>query len=106
MNEYLDMWKNFANFNDCTSRRGYWMAYLFNFLAALLLGVIAGFLHMEFLGTLYGYAVLIPSLAITVRRLRDAGFHWANLFWAFLPVIGTIILIVKLCKPSAQNVTI
>lgn len=106
MNEYLDMWKNFANFNGCTSRRGYWMAILFNFLVSLVLGLVVGFLHLDIISTLYTYAVMIPSIAIMVRRLRDAGCHWANIFWSFLPLIGTIILLIKLCKPTAQAVAV
>ena len=100
MNEYLDMWRNYANFSGRTSVRGYWMAVLFNCIASFVVGFVAGLIGLEFLGGLYSLAVLIPGLAICVRRLRDAGLSWTNLFWSFLPIAGAIILIVKLCKPS------
>ena len=74
MNEYLAMWKNFANFSDRTSRRGYWMALLINFIISLVLGVIIAILpKLGFISYIYSLAALIPSLAIAVRRLRDAG---------------------------------
>ena len=76
-----------------------------------------------FLLTIYGLATIVPYLAITVRRLRDAGFHWAFIFLgvgptiaSFIPVLNIlaalvslpcgIALIVLLCQASkpAQQV--
>ena len=76
-----------------------------------------------FLLTIYGLATIVPHLAITVRRLRDAGFHWAFIFLgvgptiaSFIPVLNilaalvslpcSIALIVLLCQASkpAQQV--
>ena len=101
MQEYLAMWKNYANFKDRTSVRGYWMAFLFNFLAGIILGVIAGIIPvLGFLAGLYSLAALIPGLAIAVRRLRDAGKAWYYIFIAFVPLVGGIILIVWLCQQT------
>ena len=97
MKEYLDMWKNYANFSGRTSVRGYWMAILFNFIAA----TIIGFIPIRILASLYALAVLIPGLALVVRRLRDAGKPWTCIFLSLIPLAGGIILIVLLCKPSA-----
>ena len=76
-----------------------------------------------FLLTIYWLATIVPQLAITVRRLRDAGFHWAFIFLgvgptiaSFIPVLNilaalvslpcSIALIVLLCQASkpAQQV--
>ena len=104
MNEYLAMWKNFANFSDRTSRRGYWMAFLINFIISLVLGVIIAVLpKLGFISYIYSLAALIPSLAIAVRRLRDAGKQWGWLFICFVPLVGWIILLIMLCKPSASS---
>ncbi|MFC5501307.1 DUF805 domain-containing protein [Lysinimonas soli] len=48
----------------------------------------------------WSIAVLLPSLAVTVRRLRDAGRKWTELFWVLLPIAGVIVLIVHLCDRS------
>ena len=93
---YLDMWKNYANFADRTTVRGYWMAFLVNFIVSSALGIIG----IEILTGLYGLATLIPGLAICVRRLRDAGFHWSAILLPLIPLVGWIILIVKLCRAS------
>lgn len=76
-----------------------------------------------FLLTIYWLATIVPYLAITVRRLRDAGFHWSFIFLgvgptiaSFIPVLNIlaalvslpcgIALIVLLCQASkpAQQV--
>ena len=48
----------------------------------------------------WSVAVLLPSLAVTVRRLRDAGHRWTQIFWILLPIVGAIILIVRLADPT------
>lgn len=104
MQEYLAMWKNYANFSDRTSVRGYWMAFLFNFLAGVVLGIVAAILPaLTFLSGLYSLAVLVPALAILVRRLRDAGKKWYWIFIALIPLVGEIILIVFLCQPTVSS---
>lgn len=101
MNEYLDMWRHYADFSGRTSVRGYWMAFLFNWLVAVLLGVLANVLPaLAFLGSIYSLASIVPSLALTVRRLRDGGNGWGWIFISMVPLVGLIILIVKLCKAS------
>ena len=100
MKEYLDLWKHYADFSGRTTVRGFWMAYLFNWIITFGLGLILPLVGLGFLSYLYTLAVVIPSLAIAVRRLRDAGCHWANIFWPAVPIAGIIVYIVKLCKPS------
>ena len=100
MQEYLDMWRSFADFSGRTSVRGYWMAVLFNFLAALVVGFLDGLLGLGFLAALYSLAILIPMLAIGIRRLRDSGRNWAWIFIILVPLVGWIIYIIMLCQPS------
>ena len=50
--------------------------------------------------SVWSIVVLLPSLAVTVRRLRDAGRTWTELFWLLLPIAGAIVLIVHLCDAS------
>jgi len=53
-----------------------------------------------FIYFIFALAVFLPGLALTVRRLRDAGFHWALIFVAFIPFVGGIALMVLLAMPS------
>ena len=43
----------------------------------------------------------VPLLALTVRRLRDVGFHWAYIFIVFVP-LGAITLLIMLAMPSQR----
>lgn len=49
-----------------------------------------------FLLTIYWLATIVPYLAITVRRLRDAGFHWAFIFLGVGPTIASVIPILNI----------
>jgi membrane protein len=49
---------------------------------------------------LYAFATILPSLAIQVRRLRDAGYHWAYIFLHLGLGIGGIVLLILFCQPT------
>lgn len=107
---YKDYWTGYADFTGRTSVGGYWFAVLAHLLVTFVLSFVVGILGQ--LGsmqtvtthlTAFGLLCILPSLSIVVRRLRDAGCSWTNLFWMFLPIAGPIILIMKLCKPSAMS---
>lgn len=105
MKEYLAMWKNYVNFTDRTSVRGYWIAVLFNLLISMGLGILSRFSNLFIhLASLYSLAIFIPGWAILIRRLRDAGKSWPWVFIMFVPVIGQIILLVFLCQ-GTKNFT-
>ena len=104
MNEYIEMWKNYANFSDRTSVRGYWMAFLFNMIASFVIGFIGGLIPaLTFLATVYSIAALIPGLAITVRRLRDAGYSAKSYLWLLLPIVGWTVFVIRLCAKTAKR---
>lgn len=103
MTEYVNMWKNYVNFSDRTTVRGYWMAFLFNCIAAFVLGFVFTLIKLPFVSYLYSLAALLPGLGLTVRRLKDAGRPWYHIFFAFIPLAGAIILIVFLCNPSVPD---
>jgi uncharacterized membrane protein YhaH (DUF805 family) len=72
--------KKYAVFTGTASRSEYWYWVLFTFLVNIVVSALdaTGTLQLIFsLGT------LLPSLAVTVRRLRDAGFSW---LWILLPL--------------------
>ena len=104
MKEYLDMWKNYVDFNGKTSVRGYWMAFLFNFIATAILSIIARIVPiLGILSSIYSLAILVPSIAIAVRRFNDGGKKWTCIFLPLIPLVGWIICIVKLCAPSVAE---
>ena len=44
----------------------------------------------------------VPVVALTRRRLRDAGFSAKSYLWLLLPVVGWVIFVVRLCRDSAE----
>lgn len=54
------------------------------------------------ISNIFALAILLPSLAVIVRRLHDTGRSAWNLLWAFLPLVGWIILLVFYCQASRE----
>ena len=103
------VFRKYAEFTGRAGRPEFWWWVLFSTLVSSVLNAFNVFTPE---GTVYvgaslsgvwGLAVLLPSLAVTVRRLRDAGRQWTELFWLLLPLVGLIILIVHLCEPSKHD---
>jgi uncharacterized membrane protein YhaH (DUF805 family) len=95
----------YADFNGVASRPEFWWWALFTTLVSMALSVFGrgegSFGNI--LTSLWSIATLLPSLAVAVRRLRDAGKHWGNLFWLLLPFVGWIIVIIYLAQPSVKT---
>lgn len=57
-------------------------------------------LLLELIMWVYTIGAFLPGLAVTVRRLRDAGYHWAFIFFRFAVGIGGIVLLILFCQPT------
>ncbi|TVS14813.1 MAG: DUF805 domain-containing protein [Gammaproteobacteria bacterium] len=101
MNWYLDVLKyKYAKFDGRARRMEFWMFALFNFIIAVVLGVVDAVLGLAILGPLYGLAVLIPSIALGVRRLHDIDYAGWWILLGFIPVVGVIILLIFFVLPG------
>ncbi|WP_309043622.1 DUF805 domain-containing protein [Marinobacter sediminicola] len=107
MNWYLQVLKKYAIFNGRARRAEYWWFVLFNIIISLALGAIDGVTGtfspeagLGLLGGLYTLAVLLPSLAVTVRRLHDTGRSGWWFLMVFVPLIGAIVLLVFMVLDS------
>ena len=107
MNWYLKVLKQYADFNGRARRTEYWMFALFNFIISFVLGFIDGFIGflgpeigIGVLGGLYSLLVLIPGLAVSVRRLHDVGKSGWMLLIVLIPLIGLIWLLVLMVSDS------
>jgi len=116
INAYKNFFKGYVDFTGRSTRSEYWWIWLTNMLllvpfysayfkvlanprneaALMALGGIA-IIYM-----IFGLALILPMLALTVRRLRDAGFHWALIFIIFIPMVGPLVLLVLLAMPTKQ----
>lgn len=73
---------------------------LFNIIAAVLVFIIGLLIKFPWLSVIYSLAVLVPSLAVIVRRLHDIGKSGGWFFISFVPFVGGIILLVFECMDS------
>lgn len=90
---YFGCFAKYASFQGRASRKEYWGFFLFNFLAAFLLGALSA-------GTLIGLYVLVallPGISVCVRRLHDinrSGWWW---WLVIVPYVGWLILLIFMC---------
>jgi uncharacterized membrane protein YhaH (DUF805 family) len=110
MNWYIHVLKNYAEFSGRARRREYWFFCLFNILISIVLAMIDGLTGtfdsdagMGLLGAVYAVGVLIPSIAVSVRRLHDTDRSGWWLLISLIPVIGVIVLIVFLVLDSTPG---
>jgi uncharacterized membrane protein YhaH (DUF805 family) len=107
---YLKVLKQYADFSGRARRKEYWMFELFNFLIYLLILALAGIFYavdaprlgmfIIFIVYLYALGILIPNLAVAVRRLHDVGKSGWMLFIYFVPLIGVFWLLILLLSDS------
>ncbi|MFZ4483725.1 MAG: DUF805 domain-containing protein [Chthoniobacterales bacterium] len=101
MNWYIDAWKNYFTFTGRARRKAYWMFVLFNIIAAIIANVIDNVIGTGgIIGGLYSLAVLLPGIALGIRRLHDIGKSGWWLLIALVPLIGAIVLLVFACTDS------
>jgi uncharacterized membrane protein YhaH (DUF805 family) len=94
MNWYLQALSKYAVFGGRSHRTEYWMFVLFNLIFAIGLGFVDGLFGTGgILGLIYNLAILIPALAVSVRRLHDTNRSGWWLLIGLVPVIGVIVLI-------------
>lgn len=112
-------WAKYATFSGRASRSEFWWASLFVVLVVLIIwvpgtiiGMVTGtptvspttgksnitpgpaFLPFVAVGMMFYLAILVPSIAITVRRLHDGNYSGAFYFLVFVPWIGGLILLI------------
>ena len=116
INAYKNFFKNYAEFTGRSTRSDYWWVWLGNIILSIPFWIIyfytvflsavmdsvsdsaseATFMVLGLVVIIYAIfylAILVPTLALSVRRLRDAGFHWAFIFLRFAPMGGIALLI-------------
>ena len=126
INAYKNFFKGYAEFTGRSTRPDYWWVWLGNFILSIPFWVIyiytvylsavmdsvsdsaseAAFMIFGLVAIIYVVfylAILVPTIALTVRRLRDAGFHWAFIFLRFAPMVGGIALLILLAMPTKET---
>ena len=107
MNWYLKVLKNYTGFEGRARRKEYWMFFLINIIISIVLVIIdskTGLLNQEvgygLFSGIYTLGVLLPSIAVSMRRLHDTGRSGWWLLISFIPLIGIIVLFVFMVLDS------
>ena len=102
--------KKYATFSGRARRKEYWFFVLFYVLISIVATVIDSMtgsfdptMGMGMLGLLVALALLIPSLAVAVRRLHDTDRSGWWVLLCLIPLIGGIWLLVLLCLDSTPG---
>jgi uncharacterized membrane protein YhaH (DUF805 family) len=98
MKWYLEVMKKYAVFSGRARRKEYWMFFLFNIIIAFVIGFVTGFVGgalgigttiSNFASVIYSLAVLIPGIAVAVRRMHDIG---RSGWWILFPLVNLVFL--------------
>lgn len=100
----LVVFERYAVFEGRAGRAEYWWFFLANLIISLVLQAIAGASDALFiLALVYSLAVLIPGLAVAVRRLHDTNKSGWWILISLVPLVGVIVLIVFLATDGDQG---
>ena len=105
INHISEVFKKYAVFSGRATRAEYWYFMLFNLIVITLLEVASFFIEDKYLilsiiSVAYSLVVIIPSIAVFVRRMHDIGKSGWWWFICLIPVIGVIWFIILLVTDS------
>jgi uncharacterized membrane protein YhaH (DUF805 family) len=92
MNYYLKVLQNYATFNGRARRSEYWYFFLFNVIISVVLTFVGGIMGSTILSNIYSLAVLIPGIAVGVRRMHDVG---KSGWFLLIPIYNLILAVTE-----------
>jgi uncharacterized membrane protein YhaH (DUF805 family) len=98
MNEFMAVIKNYAGFSGRAGRREYWMFFLIYMLIYIGLAILTAVMP-KMLGTIFGIltavfllGMLVPTIAVGVRRMHDTDHSGWWLLLSIVPLAGLYVL--------------
>ncbi len=96
MNWYFQVLGKYATFTGRARRKEYWMFFLFNILVSFAIGFVSGLLGSEggagTIGLIYQLAIIIPSIAVGVRRMHDTDHSG---WWLLVPLVNLYFALIE-----------
>jgi len=99
MHWYLEVLKKYALFTGRARRSEYWYFFLLSIIIAVVLAMVDSVVRkitgigFGLFGTLYSLAVLVPGIAVSIRRLHDTDRSGWWLLLALVPIVGLVLLV-------------
>lgn len=105
--------KRYADFQGRSGRKEYWMFLLFQAVVSIALNLVSmlgASMDSSLVAVLasvaafvFGLAMLIPGIAVSVRRMHDIDKSGWQLLWGLVPIAGAIILLVFMVKAGTPG---
>lgn len=95
--------KKYSTFSGRARRSEYWWFVLAYTGALLTVGLIDNVVGSDVLGVIVLLALVIPALAVSVRRLHDTGRSGAWYLISFVPFVGGLVMLVFACQDSTPS---
>jgi uncharacterized membrane protein YhaH (DUF805 family) len=96
--------RKYVTFGGRASRSEYWYFALFYTIISIVANILDAIIGLPAFGVIAAIVFFLPSLAVAVRRLHDTNRSGWWLFFALVPVIGVIMLIIWLASRSREGV--
>jgi uncharacterized membrane protein YhaH (DUF805 family) len=112
VNYYVDVWRDYFDFSGRARRKEYWIFTLYHTVilvsGELLVGVLANesspiAIVFTLIYVLYVLASIIPTIAVSVRRLHDIDKSGWWLFIGLIPVVGAIWSLILMCTDGTNG---
>lgn len=105
---YKKYLRNYANFNGRSTVSDFWYVILINFLISVGLTILSKSLPefsglMSLLMLLYELGLLIPSLALAIRRFHDINRSGWYYLIILIPIVGILVFLGYMCAPSTNE---
>ncbi len=100
---YTEALKNYVKFEGRASRKQYWYFTLWNIIISIVVSIVLGIIlqgNGVYVSWIYSLAVLLPSLALLIRRTHDIGKSGWWVLLLLVPIVGAIVILVFLCTPG------
>lgn len=102
--------KKYADFTGRSRRKEYWMFFLLVLVVAIVVGLVEGILGLSGMigpygpiSTLFLLAILVPSIAVGIRRLHDTDRSGWWILIGLVPFVGGLILLVFYCLEGTRG---
>lgn len=99
--------QQYVGFSGRARRSEYWWFFLFNVLVSIVasildsvLGTMSDDTNVGLIGTIASLALLLPSIAVGIRRLHDTSRSGWWILIGLIPIVGWIILLVFYVQDS------
>ena len=87
---YKQFWIDWKNYEGKINLNDFWTTVLCHIIVQFVIGLIIGLFRVQVLTSLVSLVLLVPMIAMGVRRLHDVGEKGTYMLWWLLPIVGWI----------------